>query len=435
MPDKANPADPWTLPASPRPKTRRKPAAKRPAKATAKAAGSKARGSPKAGAAGRKARAAKRPARPARLAKARAAPPLMAAAPSRQPLDVVVTMRPVRAAAPARAASSAPAPAPVRVLRGDRLASLRAARVPVPAATAEGPAVVAAVAPGAPPAPVPTAGSPGPGAAPKRRFRLRNLLAMGAVLAVALAVVAAIPATSQGNSGTIKVHDGATADPDERNEPHVTGDVFIEGSNMAEDGGDLLLYSWPPTGNMTLVLATTWEADDGEPESHFLAGPFELPCGHYRAFAYNGDGPEDPTEPQPGGAKKKTFWVDGCGGENPPLTACPTGLTVVANPDGSVTLFWNDAPGSDGTNIYRAADGGDFEYLATAVPEAEAYTDTTAVPGTSYEYAVTGLYGDAESQQCGVVEVTAIPEFPTLAALGLATSGGALALLLRRRKA
>jgi hypothetical protein len=248
----------------------------------------------------------------------------------------------------------------------------------------------------------------------------------------------ALPATSQGNSGTIKVHDGTAADPAERNEPHVTGDAYVEGFNMAADGGDLLFYTWPPTGDMTLALATTWTGDDADPAVHFLAGPFTLPCGHYRVFAYNGDGPDDPTEPQPGGAKKKTFWVD-CATppeETPPEMACPSDLVAVANADGSVTLGWTPAAGSDGSNVYRADDGGDFEYLATVGPDVGNYTDATTVPGTGYEYLVTGLYGDQESQQCATVEGTAIPEFPTLAALGLASGGGALALLLvRRRKA
>lgn len=394
----ADEPNPWTLP-PPRPKR-----AKAPRKAPARARPATKRP------------AAKRPARksPPRRKAAKALPAQPAPEQVRRPREIDIPMRRVEP-----------------LSRAERLAAMRktaVAAAPAPAALP----LAAGVAPGAPAVPAPAPAE----ARPKRRSRLRAFFALGIVVALALVAAAAMPAMSQGNSGTIKVHDGSGADPDERNEPHVTGDAFVEGFNMAAGEGDLLLYSWPPTGNMTLALATTWDGDDAEPAVHFLAGPFDLPCGHYRAFAYNGDGPEDPAEPQPGGAKKKTFWVD-CEtppGENPPIMACPTDLVAVANGDGSVTLSWTPAPGSVGSNVYRADDGGDFEYLATVGQDVGTYTDATTTPGTGYEYLVTGLYGDQESQQCGVVEVTAIPEFPTLAAMGLATGGGALAMLLLRRR-
>lgn len=294
-----------------------------------------------------------------------------------------------------------------------------------------------------------------------RAIVVSTILLVGAALTFA----AASPASAQGNSGTIKVHDGPTADPPTRNEPHVSGDFYVEGSNMAADGGDLLVYHWPPTGDMELVLDTTWDGDDGSPEVHFLEGPFMLPCGHYRVFAYNGDGPEDPAEPQPGGAKKKTFWVEceeepepeptptgtttsstsetetsttttttGPGPE--PEMACPADLDVIANADGSVTLQFTPAPGSDGTNIYRADGDGDFEYLTTVGPEATTYTDASTVAGEVYAYLLTGLYGVEESEGCDVTEVSAIPVFPSSLAFGMATLLGAgvyLALTGRRK--
>lgn len=281
--------------------------------------------------------------------------------------------------------------------------------------------------------------------------------------ALALSFAATLPVAAQGNSGTIKVHDGTDTQPPTRNEPHVEGDAFVEGFNMAADGGDLLVYSWPPTGDMELVLATTWEADDGEPEFHFLAGPFELPCGHYRVFAYNGDGPDDPAEPQPGGAKKKTFWVEcpddepepeptptgtstgtsttttttGPGPEPEPEMACPSDIDAIANADGSVTLRFTPAPGSDGTNIYRADGEGDFEYLTTVGPDATQFTDTTTTAGNVYAYLLTALYGNEESEGCGVSEVSAIPVFPGALGFGLATvlAAGVYLALTGRRKA
>jgi hypothetical protein len=316
-----------------------------------------------------------------------------------------------------------------------------------------------------------------------RTLVVSTILLVGAALTFA----AASPVTAQGNAGTIKVHDGPTADPPTRNEPHVSGDFYIEGSNMAADDGDLLFYHWPPTGDMELVLETTWEGDDGSPEVHFVEGPFELPCGHYRVFAYNGDGPEDPTEPQPGGAKKKTFWVE-CEDEPEPeptptgtttsstsdtgtstsetetstsetetstsetetstseteTTApepepgmeCPSDVDVAPNADGTVTLTFTPAGGSDGTNIYRADGDGDFEYLTTVGADVTTYTDATTVAGNVYAYLLTGLYGVEESEDCDVVEVSAIPVFPSALAFGMATVLGAgvyLAMTGRRK--
>lgn len=327
------------------------------------------------------------------------------------------------------------------------------------------------------PEPGPTAAMPAVVVAPPPKARG---LGVGRILIVGLLVVAlaalgvATQVTSEPNTGSLKVHDGPAADPETRNEPHVAGDFFIEGSKMASDGGALLAYSWPPTGDMTLVLDTEWDADGGTPANHFLAGPFELPCGHYRVFAYNGDGPDDPTEPQPGGAKKKTFWVE-CpeapGPEPTPTTStgpspsptsstgptpspttstgpsptpeprpepemqCPADLTATPQPDGSIQLDWTPAAGSDGTNLYRADGDGEFHYLATADAGVAAHVDQTSAAGGAYSYLATGLYGNQESVGCPLVEVTAIPDFPTLAGAALALGGSlaAFAWAARRR--
>lgn len=327
--------------------------------------------------------------------------------------------------------------------------------------------------------------------ASKRKRAAGPILLAGLVVLALAALGIATQVTSEPNTGTIKVRDGPTADPPARTEPHVSGDLFIEGSTMAADSGGLFFFSWPPTGDGELVLETTWEADDGEPAFHFLAGPFELPCGHYRVGASNG-----PAEPEdfPGGMKKKGFWVEcpdegpgpepeppcgeegappcppPCGADDtppcpppcgtddtppcpapcgtddtPPCPApepapemeCPSGLLAIANGDGSVQLAWTEAPGSDGTNVYRADGDGDFEYVTTTVAGVESHLDTTTVAGESYTYLVTGLFGNEESEGCMVVETTAIPDLPTVLGAGLALGGSllAFALLGRRRKA
>ena len=302
--------------------------------------------------------------------------------------------------------------------------------------------------------------------APRPKRRVGRILLIGVVVLALAALGVATQVTNVPNTGTIKVHDGTGTDPPTRNEPHVEGDVYVEGSNMDADSGDLFFFSWPPTGTGELVLETTWEADDGAPAFHFLAGPFELPCGHYRVGASNG-----PAEPEdfPGGMKKKTFWV-GCPDEPEPepttssssstgpeptssgssstgpepepepepepTLGCPTDLSAEAQGDGSVVLTWTPAPGSEGTNVYRAAGDGDFEYVTTTAEGVGTYHDTTTEAGGAYAYLVTGLFGNEESEGCALVEATAIPEFPTALGFGLASAGGLLAVAWAgRRKA
>lgn len=115
---------------------------------------------------------------------------------------------------------------------------------------------------------------------------------------------------------------------------------------------------------------------------------------------------------------------------------CPTDVEAIANADGSVTLRWTPAAGSDGTNIYRADGDGDFDYLATLGADVNTYTDTTTVAGTAYSFMLTGLYGSEESQGCEVSEVSAIPVFPGAVGFGLATllGAGVYLALVRRRK-
>jgi hypothetical protein len=302
---------------------------------------------------------------------------------------------------------------------------------------------------------------------PQRRPAMVGRFALIGLLVFALAAMGmASQVTSAPNTGTIKVHDGATADPASRNEPHVSGDFFVEGSNMAEDGGALFIFSWPPTGTKELVVDTTWDADDGTPSFHFLVGPLTLPCGHYRVGASNG-----PAEPEDFPAmKSKGFWID-CAEEpeepeptptpgpttstttttSPPTStttttsgpeepeepaqlACPTGLQATALDNGDVRLDWTPAAGSDGSNVYRAVGDGDFEYVTTVAAGVGTYLDDTTVVGEGYAYTVTGLFGDEESVDCPLAETTAIPEFPTALGIGLATGGGLLALALAGRR-
>lgn len=118
------------------------------------------------------------------------------------------------------------------------------------------------------------------------------------------------------NQGTIKVHDNETADPEVRNEPHVSCDFWIEGFNMEQGNGTLVFNKIPPGDKIENVTPSGDGLDwQGTPEGdqsggyHFLNGPYQLPAGHYDVQAYSSEG-------HPGNAeqfsKKKVFWVDEC---------------------------------------------------------------------------------------------------------------------------
>jgi hypothetical protein len=148
-----------------------------------------------------------------------------------------------------------------------------------------------------------------------RRTRITACLVALCFLVALPMTVGVASAKTTPNSGTIKIHDDATADPEVRNEPHVSCDFWVEGFNMEDDSGDLVFKSWPPTGDKSVVTPTgddlDWTADTGNAHGnyHFLNGPYQLPDGHYKVNAVNEGGDK---------TKSKVFWVDPC--ETPPCT-------------------------------------------------------------------------------------------------------------------
>lgn len=143
----------------------------------------------------------------------------------------------------------------------------------------------------------------------------KTLLAIALCAAVATMMPTSL-AVPDNHAGTIKVHDNATADPEVRNEPHVSCDFWVEGFNMEDSSGTLVFQSWPPTGDKSVVTPTgdglTWTADSGNSHGnyHFLNGAYQLPAGHYKVTSTDGEHKE----------KSKVFWVDECGTPPPPCT-------------------------------------------------------------------------------------------------------------------
>lgn len=261
--------------------------------------------------------------------------------------------------------------------------------------------------------------------------KLRNTLIYTLLIGLALAAMPPASAQSEGNQGSIKVHDEAVVVPPTRNDPHVSCDFYIEGFNMEDDSGYLLFFRIPPTSNPPeQVLNATWT---GAPEAdqsggfHFLAGPFNFTEGHYRVEAYNDDGA--PGDGQ--GQKSKVFWVNPCepGAEQPP---CPPNVTATAQEDGSILVDWDAVENATAYRIYRASGEEDLQFHATTTDTE--FLDTNTTVGTTYRYMVTAVVDGQESDDCPVVEATAIPFFPGMIAGALAVLGAVGAFAYARRR-
>jgi hypothetical protein len=85
--------------------------------------------------------------------------------------------------------------------------------------------------------------------------------------------------------------------------------------------------------------------------------------------------------------------------EPQPTPDAPGSLTAVSGLDSRVELAWREPTSGepDHYRIYRSDAGGAFEQLVERDGGSTAYTDTSAVNGTYYEYQVTAVTGGEES--------------------------------------
>lgn len=263
---------------------------------------------------------------------------------------------------------------------------------------------------------------------------LQRLLISLVVLGL-VAFAAPAAAHESSNHGTIKVHDDAVVTPPTRNDPHVSCEFYIEGFNMADVSGRLEFYSIPPTSNPPVLVMTANWTGTPEPDgtgTHFLAGPFNLTAGHYLVEAFLDDGRPGNTDHK---SKSKVFWVNPCqpGAEVPP---CPPDVQVNARADGDIELTWDAVADADEYRIYRSGpdDEGDFQAYASVDGSTTSFVDEDVVQGSTYRYFVTAVVDGVESENCEIVEATAIPFFPGLMVGALAVLGGVGAFAWLRRR-
>lgn len=124
--------------------------------------------------------------------------------------------------------------------------------------------------------------------------------------------------------------------------------------------------------------------------------------------------------------------------ETATLTAvphCPADLSAHAHGNGDVSLSWT-LQGETDVKVYRAVGDGEFVFLERLEHPATDYLDTDTEPGETYRYRVNTITDDdTEKELCEVVEVTAVPFFPSwVAALGAgAIVVGGYAMMRRRQ--
>ncbi len=72
-------------------------------------------------------------------------------------------------------------------------------------------------------------------------------------------------------------------------------------------------------------------------------------------------------------------------------------VITIANSMNGVSLKWNKVTGASGYNIYRKTASTSYKKLTNVGADVKAYTDTTAVSGTTYTYSVVAYKGSAKS--------------------------------------
>ena len=217
--------------------------------------------------------------------------------------------------------------------------------------------------------------------------------------------------------------------------PSTTCYTFLDNAS-----GDTYTYNNPA---ISLTTAQFQQYLSGVSTQAATAGPAATIAGDEVGVTYNPAGPSSFTF---GNAANG----DGLNGDVP---SAPTGLGVTAGTSGGVTLSWTAVPNPDVTtdssatyNIYRATvtSGTVGSYGTYGTPFATVvaggasakttYTDSSAVPGTTYSYVVSASEGSAagntkvEGPASSAVQFTptsaaAAPQAPVSIATGYATCG------------
>jgi hypothetical protein len=288
-----------------------------------------------------------------------------------------------------------------------------------------------------------------------KAFRLVGALAAGLVLLLTGPVDA--QTDPPGNNGTVKV-DGVDFDSHQNNEPHV-GCVFqidFYGFDQGNLFAQVTFTGVPPTGGGTLASDSVFIGGDpaGGAGDLDASRTYDLSAAlasipphpqqghhvHLTVFAQGAQG---------GGAKQKTFWVEGCGGPPPTTTTAPT-TTTTAPTTTTTQATTTTAPSTttttkppETTTTTEATTTTSTSTSTTEAPPTSAGPTTThkpagPVPGpsTTPPRPSTSPSTVRHETQTGDLARTGSDTFPIVGVgLGLLALGVVLALLARRYSA
>lgn len=257
------------------------------------------------------------------------------------------------------------------------------------------------------------------------------------MLAVAgmLAIVVAPTSTAHGTSdhGAITIHD-EEGGPDAR---EVTCEFWVRGTNLTDDQG--VIRAAHRLGDRSAHSHDIAEWDgvpDGNGTYSFLVGPLTIHETDDHTFVDTTVGEQ--SEEKHGTAAhliEYTACPDESEEDPPaepqPVECPPVELEAYPRNDGSIGVNASGLHATDfeGELALMRSDGGEFEQVASLEVGNQFYIDTDTEVGTTYTYELV-----LDGETCSVLEVTAIPVFPTLLAGGAAIGVSMLGYAAMRRR-
>lgn len=113
---------------------------------------------------------------------------------------------------------------------------------------------------------------------------------------------------------------------------------------------------------------------------------------------------------------------------------CPTNLNGYPPETGGVFMSWTLNSQTD-VNVYRDTGDGEFVFVERLDFPATRWIDHDTEEGQTYRYQVTAIDDqDRESEVCDTLEVTTVPDFPTMIGFVAATVLGVAAYTWSRRR-
>ncbi len=172
-------------------------------------------------------------------------------------------------------------------------------------------------------------------------------------------------------------------------------------SHLPDINGDLSVRINGPT---TKDLVKLWSRDGGQTTTY----PYAFPYTDTASYTIRTDA---------GRFSLKTIPLNGCRSlESNSIyvtASTPISLIALASPQaivtgtGTVQLFWTDnTPNETGFEIFRATDGGEYDFFKLLSAGTTSYIDTGLAPNTNYDYQIRAINNTAASPYTGPISVT-----------------------------